>query len=55
MGVNEGATRGRKGDLGEFLAIALGVHGGFSEDHRTLGRLNAELIVEGVMPDLISM
>ncbi|KFM07257.1 hypothetical protein AS27_06992, partial [Aptenodytes forsteri] len=39
--------------LGRLLPVGLGVQGGLSEQDRVLLRGNAQLIVEGVVPDLL--
>jgi hypothetical protein len=40
-------------DLGHLLAVGLGVEGGLSEQHGVLLGGHAELVVEGVVPDLL--
>jgi len=40
-------------DLGHALAVGLGVEGSLSQEHRVLLGGNAQLVVEGVVPDLL--
>uniref|UniRef100_A0A2P2MEY9 Actin-like n=1 Tax=Rhizophora mucronata TaxID=61149 RepID=A0A2P2MEY9_RHIMU len=42
-----------KHNLGHFLTIGLGVEGSFCEENWMLFRGHTELIVEGVMPNLL--
>jgi len=51
--VHGGGVEGLEHDLSHLLTIGLGVKGGLSEEDRVLLRGNSELIVEGVMPDLL--
>uniref|UniRef100_J3N6A4 Uncharacterized protein n=1 Tax=Oryza brachyantha TaxID=4533 RepID=J3N6A4_ORYBR len=44
---------GLEHDLGHFLPVSLGVERGLGQQHRVLFRRNTELVVEGVMPDLL--
>ena len=44
---------GLEHDLGHLLTVGLGVHGGLSEEDGVLLRGDAELVVEGVVPDLL--
>ena len=46
-------VEGLKHDLGHLLSVGLGVEGGLSQEDGLLLRSNTELIVEGVMPDLL--
>ena len=46
-------VEGLKHDLGHLLPVGLGVEGSLSEQDRVLLRSNTELIVEGVVPDLL--
>ena len=43
-----------KHDLAHLLTIGLGVEGSFCKKHRVLLRGNMELVVEGIIPDLLS-
>merc|ERR1711990_286160 len=51
--VHGGHVEGLKHDLGHLLTVSLGVEGSLSKEDRLLLRGNTELIVEGVMPDLL--
>merc|ERR1712111_287495 len=51
--VHGGHVEGLKHDLGHLLTVSLGVEGSLSEEDRLLLRGNTELIVEGVVPDLL--
>merc|ERR1719430_2576042 len=51
--VHGGGVEGLEHDLGHLLPVGLGVEGGLSEEDGVLLRGNAELIVEGVVPDLL--
>merc|ERR1719188_1955451 len=42
-----------KGDVAELLPVGLGVEGSLSQEDGLLLRGNTELVVEGVMPDLL--
>ena len=46
-------VEGLKHDLGHALTVGFGVKGSFSEEDRVLLRCNTELVVEGVVPDLL--
>merc|ERR1719339_829950 len=46
-------VEGLEHDLGHLLTVSLGVEGSLSEEDRLLLRSNTELIVEGVVPDLL--
>merc|ERR1712064_7788 len=46
-------VEGLEHDLGHLLTVSLGVEGSLSEEDRLLLRGNTELIVEGVVPDLL--
>jgi hypothetical protein len=46
-------VEGLKHDLGHALSVGLWVEWGLSEENRVLLRCNTELIVEGVVPDLL--
>merc|ERR1712020_337128 len=51
--IHGGGVEGLKHDLGHLLPVGLGVERGLSEEDGVLLRGNAELIVEGVVPDLL--
>merc|ERR1719186_917717 len=51
--VHGGHVEGLEHDLGHLLAVSLGVEGSLSQQDGLLLRGNTELIVEGVMPDLL--
>ncbi len=51
--VHGGGVEGLKHDLSHLLPVGLGVEGGLGEEDGVLLGGNAELIVEGVMPDLL--
>merc|ERR1712045_944880 len=51
--VHGGHVEGLEHDLGHLLPVSLGVKGSLSQEDRLLLRGNTELIVEGVMPDLL--
>merc|ERR1712123_417720 len=51
--IQGGHVEGFKHDLGHLLAVSLWVEGGLSEEDRLFLRGNTELIVEGVVPDLL--
>jgi len=51
--IHGGGVEGLEHDLGHFFSVGLGVEGGFSEKDGVLLRGNSELVVEGVMPDLL--
>merc|ERR1719331_1732098 len=50
--VHGGHVEGLEHDLGHLLPVGLGVEGGLSEEDGLLLGGNAELVVEGVVPDL---
>merc|ERR1711974_114938 len=51
--VHGGHVEGLKHDPGHLLPVGLGVEGSLSQEDGLLLRGNTELIVEGVMPDLL--
>merc|ERR1712137_512786 len=51
--IHGGHVEGLKHDLGHLLTVGLGVEGSLSEEDGLLLRGNTELIVEGVVPDLL--
>merc|ERR1711992_212876 len=51
--IHGGHVEGLKHDLGHLLTVSLGVEGSLSEEDRLLLRGNTELIVEGVVPNLL--
>merc|ERR1712142_462612 len=51
--IHGGHVEGLKHDLGHLLTVSLGVQGGLSKEDGLLLRGNTELIVEGVVPDLL--
>merc|ERR1719312_1791947 len=51
--IHGGHVEGLEHDLGHLLTVSLGVEGSLSEEDRLLLRGNTELIVEGVVPDLL--
>ena len=51
--VHGGCVEGLKHDLSHLLPVGLGVEGSLGQEDGVLLRCNAELIVEGVMPDLL--
>merc|ERR1719391_1260575 len=51
--VHGGGVEGLEHDLGHLLSVGLGVEGGLSEEDWVLLGGNAELVVEGVVPDLL--
>merc|ERR1711970_537081 len=51
--VHGGHVEGLEHDLGHLLTVSLGVEGSLSKEDRLLLRGNTELIVEGVVPDLL--
>merc|ERR1719391_1285804 len=51
--IHSGHVKGLKHDLGHLLTVSFGVEGGFSQEDGLFLRGNTELIVEGVMPDLL--
>ncbi|KFQ48148.1 hypothetical protein N334_00234, partial [Pelecanus crispus] len=51
--IHSWGVEGLKHDLGHLLPVGLGVQGGLSEQDRVLLWGNTQLIVEGVVPDLL--
>ena len=51
--VESGAVEGLEHDLSHLLSVGLGVEGSFSQQGRVFLRGDTELVVEGVMPDLL--
>merc|ERR1712186_191271 len=51
--VHGGHVEGLEHDLGHLLPVGLGVEGGLSQEDGLLLGGNAELVVEGVVPDLL--
>ncbi|CAN8002682.1 unnamed protein product, partial [Ixodes hexagonus] len=51
--VHGGGVEGLEHDLGHLLAVSLGVEGSLGEEDGVLLGGNAELVVEGVVPDLL--
>merc|ERR1719363_39059 len=51
--IHSGHVEGLEHDLGHLLTVSLGVEGSLSEEDGLLLRGNTELIVEGVVPDLL--
>ena len=51
--IHGGDVEGLKHDLGHLLSVGLGVQGGFSEQGGVLLGGNSQLVVEGVVPDLL--
>merc|ERR1719394_187621 len=51
--VHGGRVEGLEHDLGHLFPVGLGVEGGLSEEDGLLLGGNAELVVEGVVPDLL--
>merc|ERR1712224_465564 len=51
--IHGGHVEGLEHDLGHLLTVSLGVEGSLSKEDGLLLRGNTELIVEGVMPDLL--
>ena len=49
--VHSGDVEGFEHDLGHLFTVGLGVHGGFSEEDVVLFGVDAEFVVEGVVPD----
>lgn len=49
--VHTGAVEGFEHDLSHLFTVDLGVHGGFSEEDVVLFGVDAEFVVEGVVPD----
>merc|ERR1719228_3010097 len=51
--IHSGHVEGLEHDLGHLLTVSLGVEGSLSKEDGLLLRGNTELIVEGVVPDLL--
>merc|ERR1711872_685550 len=51
--IHSGHVEGLEHDLGHLLTVSLGVEGSLSKGDGLLLRGNTELIVEGVVPDLL--
>merc|ERR1711921_57281 len=51
--IHGGHVEGLKHNLGHLLTVSLGVEGSLSKEDGLFLRVNTELIVEGVMPDLL--
>merc|ERR1712217_166401 len=51
--IHGGNVEGLEHDLGHLLTVGLGVEGSLSQEDGLLLRSNTELIVEGVVPDLL--
>merc|ERR1712072_382467 len=51
--IHGGHVEGLKHNLGHLLTVSLGVEGSLSKEDGLFLRGNTELIVEGVMPDLL--
>ena len=51
--VHGGGVEGLEHDLGHLLSVSLGVEGSLGEEDGVLLWGNSELVVEGVMPDLL--
>merc|ERR1712236_82343 len=51
--IHGGHVEGLKHNLGHLLTVGLGVEGSLSKEDRLFLRGNTELIVEGVVPDLL--
>merc|ERR1712048_1265021 len=51
--VHGGGVEGLEHDLGHLLPVGLGVQGSLGQEDRVLLGGNSQLIVEGVMPDLL--
>merc|ERR1711954_54602 len=51
--IHGGHVEGLKHDLGHLLTVSLGVEGSLSEEDGLFLRGNTELVVEGVVPDLL--
>merc|ERR1712215_250670 len=51
--IHGGHVEGLKHNLGHLLTVGLGVQGSFSKEDGLFLRGNTELIVEGVVPDLL--
>merc|ERR1719228_2237297 len=53
--IHRGHVEGLEHDLGHLLTVSLGVERSLSKKDRLLLRGNTELVVEGVMPDLLHL
>mmetsp|Transcript_59928 Transcript_59928/g.147321 ORF Transcript_59928/g.147321 Transcript_59928/m.147321 type:complete len:346 (+) Transcript_59928:412-1449(+) len=51
--IHGGGVEGLKHDLRHLLAVGLGVEGGLGEEHGVLLGRHTELVIEGVVPDLL--
>merc|ERR1711975_87914 len=51
--IHSGHVEGLEHDLGHLLTVSLGVEGSLSEEDGLFLGGNTELVVEGVMPDLL--
>merc|ERR1711892_661419 len=51
--IHGGHVEGFEHDLGHLLTVSLWVEGSFSQEYGLFLRSNTELIVEGVVPDLL--
>jgi hypothetical protein len=51
--IHGGSIEGLEHDLGHLLAVGLGVEGSLSQEDGVLLRGNTQLIVKGVVPDLL--
>merc|ERR1712198_818809 len=51
--IHSGHVKGLEHNLGHLLTVSLGVKGSLSKKDRLFLRGNTELIVEGVVPDLL--
>merc|ERR1719195_1050518 len=51
--IHSGHVEGLKHDLGHLLTVSLGVEGSLSKKDGLFLRGNTELIIEGVVPDLL--
>ena len=51
--VHGGRVEGLEHDLGHLLSVGLGVEGGLGQEDGVLLRGDTELVVEGVVPDLL--
>ena len=51
--IHGGDVEGLKHDLGHLLPVGLGVQGGFCEQGGVLLGCHSQLVVEGVVPDLL--
>merc|ERR1712036_129763 len=51
--IHSGHVEGLEHDLGHLLTVSLGVEGSLSKEDGLLLRGNTELVIEGVMPDLL--